>query len=353
VVHVARLLWAFSAAHRAGAGPYLPLAERAAESLESLWDPDHGGWFQEADRWGRVVDRRKTLYGQAYGIYATAEHALASGSELSRVRAVKAIELLAERGRSQEAFRTDWSEAWEPGPEEGFDPNGHLHVMEALVPAYELTGDASHGDLLREVRDLLRVRMVGATSDGGLHLVHRLGPDWRPRTGPTRMQESYGHDIETAWLLLQTAEALGEPASETLPMSVALGEPVLSRGLDRRWGGLYFRGTAEGPATNRAKVWWTQAEGLVGFLWLHVETGEQRYWEAFRSVTRWVMRRQADHRHGEWFAVLRRRGTVHDGRKSHRWKSGYHTTRACLEAVRLLSAPPFTRGSIAPPRGKP
>ena len=340
VVHVARLVWSFSSAHRADPrdGRYMALASRAAETLDSLWDRRRGGWFQETDRWGTVTDHSKRLYGQTFGIYAMAEHALASGSDDSRRRAVEALDLLLDRGRGPHgAFATGWTEEWEPAGHPGPDTNSHIHVMEALVPLSRLTGETGHRDLLREARDLVRDRMVARTAEGGFRLVDRLDEAWREVPGVSGPVESYGHGVETAWLLLQATEALGDPAGQTLPTSAGLVDRVLDTGIDARWGGLFFRGTDPGGASDRRKVWWVQAEGLVGFLRLHRETGDPRYWRAFRDLTRWVMRRQADPTHGEWLAILHRSGVrVSDGRKSHRWKSAYHTSRACLESIRLL-----------------
>ncbi len=275
-----------------------------------------------------------------------AELALASGSGPARDRALEAVELLTERWRAPHGgFVTGWTEDGAP-IDEGPDPNSHIHVMEALVPVLELTGDAGHRDLLREARDLVRDRMVLPDGDGGARLADRLGASWLPVPGPHGHVESYGHGVETAWLLLQAAEALNEGPAETLAAARQMVDRVIAVGLDRRWGGLFFRGTAEAGPLDRRKVWWAQAEAMVAFLRLAVETGDGGYAGAFRGMAGWIMRRQADPRHGEWYAIVRRSGIVQDGRKSHRWKSAYHTTRACLETARLVPAlePRFAAG---------
>jgi mannose/cellobiose epimerase-like protein (N-acyl-D-glucosamine 2-epimerase family) len=339
LVHVARLVWSFAAAHRAGfgRGRYLHLSTRAAETLEWFWDRRHGGWCMEVDRWGRVTDPGKRLYGQTFAIYATAELALASGSQEVRDRALEGLRLLDERGRAPHgAFATEWSEDWAPIGDPGPDPNSHIHLMEALVPVVELTGERGHRELLRWSRDLLGDRMTAPTEDGGRRVIDRLDGEWRPLPEPDGMAEIYGHAIELAWLLHQAAESLEEPAERTLGVSRPLAERVLAVAMDRRFGGLAFRGTAERGPTAWRKVWWTQAEGLVGFLRLHRETGDERFHQAFVALAEWVLRRQGDPRYGEWFAILSRRGRVRDGRKGYKWKSAYHTTRACLEVIRLL-----------------
>lgn len=344
VVHVARLVWAFAAAHRFGLGDgrrYLELAERAATTLDRLWDPDRGGWGQETDRAGSVLDASHSLYGLAFGLYATAELALASGAEAARRRAVEAADLLTGTWRSDRGgFLTGRTGDGDPTGEDP-DPNAHIHVMEAMVPLLELTGEGRHRDLLREARDLVRDRMVVPAGAGGMMLADRLDASWRPAPGPRGHTERYGHGIETAWLLLQAAEALGEPVGRSVPVARALVDRAVEVGLDRRWGGMFFDGTVEAGPLDRRKIWWVQAEALVALVRLAAETGDPAYVRRFREQAAWIVRRQADRHHGEWFAILRRRGLVQDGRKSHRWKSAYHTTRACLETARLLSAPPF------------
>jgi mannobiose 2-epimerase len=327
IVHVARLLWAFSAAHRAVGreGRWLPFAHRAAASLDRFWDRTEERWMEAADRRWRPRETHRTLYGHAFAVFALAEYAAVTGSEVAHRRAARTMELLAEGGRaSHGGFPARWTAQGGPLPDPAPDPNAHLHLMEALIPLWRLTGDPGHRELLRNMRDLVVDRLIVPATGGGARLAGR--PDREPA-------ESFGHGIETAWLLLEATEALGEAPGGVLPTCRALAARVAERGIGS--GGGVDMGIRARGRKDRRRVWWVQSEALVGFLRLFTVTGEERFASAFASVDGWVMRRQADHRHGEWFAELGPRGLVRDGRKSYRWKSAYHTTRACLEVVRL------------------
>ena len=97
-----RILWAFSAAHRARPGAlYRQMADRALDVvMNRFWDPRHGGAFWRLDDHGFVLDDSKKIYGQAFYIYALAEHYQAFGAPASLARAQ---EQLSESGRLADA----------------------------------------------------------------------------------------------------------------------------------------------------------------------------------------------------------------------------------------------------------
>jgi mannobiose 2-epimerase len=111
-----RILWTFSAAHRALGDPSLcVLADRAADVLRSRFlDPTHGGVYWAVDRAGRAVDDRKLIYAQAFAVYGLAEHHRATGGEESLREATSLFRLIethahdATHGGYREAFSRDW-----------------------------------------------------------------------------------------------------------------------------------------------------------------------------------------------------------------------------------------------------
>ncbi len=77
----ARILWTFSAAHRAYPDQdYLPMAERAyTYILDHFLDKDFGGVYWELDEDGGILSSRKQIYAIAFTIYALAEYHVAKG----------------------------------------------------------------------------------------------------------------------------------------------------------------------------------------------------------------------------------------------------------------------------------
>ncbi|MFW6331183.1 MAG: AGE family epimerase/isomerase, partial [Gemmatimonadota bacterium] len=150
----ARILWAFSAAHRAlGNDGTRALADRARDEVVSRFlDLDYGGLYWMVDSRGRPLDDRKHVYAQAFAIYALAEHHRATGDENSLRRASDLFRLLdehahdPEHGGYHEAFARDWAPLADArlsardldAPK---SENTHLHLLEALTTLYRVRPD--------------------------------------------------------------------------------------------------------------------------------------------------------------------------------------------------------------------
>lgn len=214
--------------------------------------------------------------------------------------------------------------------------NSHIHLLEAFTALYHVAPDAMFRDLLRQrLEELLHVvRDKVAVDPGCLNLF--FTPDWRP----VPAHDSFGHDIETAFLLVEAADALGkkdDPA--TWRMARKLVDHALEWGFDHELGGFFEKGEAFAPAHDRSKVWWTQAEGLNALLLMHERFGEEtaRYWKAFRKQWAFIRQHQVDPVHGGWHGQVSREGVpMGSDEKASPWKANYHNGRALMSCVRML-----------------
>src|SRR5271157_6642339 len=79
----ARILWTFAKAYKVyGGAVYLRTAQRAYDYLSRyFWDAKFGGVFWMVDHLGRPVETKKRIYGQAFAVYALAEHHLDTGDK--------------------------------------------------------------------------------------------------------------------------------------------------------------------------------------------------------------------------------------------------------------------------------
>ena len=75
---------------------------------------------------------------------------------------------------------------------------------------------------------------------------------------------SYGHDIETAWLLDRGVKVLGDEVYETKisPITQALAAHIYETAFD----GHSLANECDRGVVNTHRVWWVQAETVVGFL---------------------------------------------------------------------------------------
>ena len=210
--------------------------------------------------------------------------------------------------------------------------NTHIHLMESLANLYRATKDATVRNRLEELIDLCANTITDTKRQCALQFFER---DWTPLSSPA----SYGHDIELSWLLTEAA-AVGEihnPGS-VREISLSLASAVARNGLDQENGGVLYEGDEEGRATGEQKVWWVQAEALVGFLNAYALGGDERFMDAFCDVDKWVFARQVDRECGGWHQEITPEGK-HRGEKGSLWKTPYHTARACIEIVRRLNDP--------------
>ena len=215
-----------------------------------------------------MADRH--LYGQAFGLYALSEYALASGDAGARKLADAHFALLedrahdAEHGGYVEYFRPDWSHA--PPDSMTFfytTPstklmNTHLHLMEALTSYYRLSRDPLARERLIELIQIqsnaVWRKRYGACTDG-----YQL--DWTPLTGRWYELVYYGHDIENVWMLIEALDAAGLATGPFRDFFRQIWDYGLAYGFDHERGGFYNMGRLGQPANRKSKVFWVQGEG--------------------------------------------------------------------------------------------
>jgi hypothetical protein len=172
IVTQARQLWLSSRLIRAKFAE--PSLREAADNgfrflRDRMWDQQHGGFYWEVDPAGKEVRRpHKHLYGQAFGLYALSEYALATGNRQALELANTLFDLLEAKawdrdyGGYREFFARDWSSA----------PAG--------VQPY-LTGSPSSS---RSRRKLSSAR-AGSPAPIGISATGRRFSITRPRASPT------------------------------------------------------------------------------------------------------------------------------------------------------------------------
>ena len=97
-----------------------------------------------------------------------------------------------------------------------------------------------------------------------------------------------------------------------------------------------FANESERGVVNQKRIWWVQAEALMGFLNAWEKTGEARYHDAVLSQWAYIRDVLADKRPGsEWFWYVNEDGTPgSDQPIVEPWKCPYHNGRMCMEVLR-------------------
>ena len=306
---------------------------------ERMWDRRHGGFFWELDG-GEASDPRKHAYGQAFGLLALTELARTAELEPARELRDELFELVERHARDEryggyvESLLPDWS----PEPAGRTTPlglpagdksvNTHMHLISALAALVE--ADPAGGPR-QSLRELISIVFERAVSPLGCPEHHRR--DWTPVPG---WRVSYGHDLEAVWLSMRACRVARTSDAALLGSWQALWDAALEHGFDHERGVVYESGPPGRPADKLDKVWWIQAEALVGALRMHERTGEPRYRQAFVRILDWIARGQADWERGDWYGRIAPDGRAR-GDKAGTWECPFHQGRALLEC---LAEPP-------------
>jgi cellobiose epimerase len=338
-----RILWTFSAAYRQFHDPAcLEMARWAYDDLlAKFWDQEQGGLFWSVTANGKPLDSRKVIYGQAFGIYALAEYHRATGDRAPLDRAIELYRLVeshahdAAYGGYFEEFDREWkrlsySKRSLVSPLGSKSQNTLLHVMEAYANLLRVWPDPG---LRNNLNDLVKVMLTRVLNPTTHHLRLFLADDWTPRSD----EISFGHDIEFSWLLLETAEVLGDHdlIAQTKTVAVEIARATLAEGVDAD-GALLSEAGPKG-LTNTHKEWWQQAEAVTGFFNAYQLSGDPRFLQASRRSWDFIETHVIDRKYGEWYNLLNRDGKVLTNDKVSLWKCPYHDGRTCMEMVERLS----------------
>lgn len=336
-----RILWTFSAAFRHYGDPaYLDLARRAyAEVTGRFTDPEYGGvyWMLDAD-WSPIDDSKK-IYGQAFAIYSLVEYYLATGDPDSLSRAIAIFQLIEKHNYDEvnSGYLESSSRDWTPTQDlrlsavdmnEKKSMNTHLHLLEAYTQLYHAWPDAGLREKLVSLINNFLDHIIDPQSH---HLILFFDEIWRRKS----RRISFGHDIETSWLLGEAAQVLDDPIliRKCLRASVEMAGSVLNEGLAAD-GGLSYELDEEGKLDGDVH-WWVQAEAVVGFANAYQNSGRQEFLDAAVRAWDFIEAHLVDRRYGEWiYKVNAAREPNTELHKISEWKCPYHNSRACLELAR-------------------
>ncbi|UZJ44099.1 AGE family epimerase/isomerase [Marinimicrobium sp. C6131] len=338
-----RILWFFSELAQAVDDPrYRAAAERGYRYLLTHFlDEAQGGFFWTLDASGRPKDTKKQVYAQAFAIYALVAYYQLTGEPRALQEARSTFELLERhtvdgtRGGYLEAFNRGWGvldDVRLSDKDLNFPKtmNTHLHVVEAYTTLYQVDARASVADALRYAIDCFDRHIINKDN---FHLRMFMDHNWEDHSpGYT-----YGHDIECSWLLAKATESLNERAvSERLQSSILGIAEVCLREAMGEHGEMYDGFEFATQAFNHERVWWVQAEAMVGYYKAYTLSGNKRFVAAAERLWSFIKRHhRADNGEWLWLSTLDDQNHA-PSYKLGPWKGPYHNGRAMLEMLRLL-----------------
>lgn len=369
IVTQTRQVWVNSKAYLEYKDPkYLEYAAHGFRFLRDvMWDKEYGGFHTLVTKQGKPIPNKyeaKIAYGNAFAIYALAAYYDASGDQ-------EALEL------AKETFR--WLEKYSHDPnykgyfqhmerdgtvivrtanvpstsDAGYkDQNSSIHLMEAFTELYHVWPNELLKERITELLLLIRDTIVNEED----YMTLFFYPDWTPVSNKEQSKEyikehyyldhvSFGHDVETAYLMLEASEAIGRTDTErTWTVGKRLVDHSLRTGWDPKLGGFYdggyyYKGENKMSILEEDKNWWAQAEALNTLLLMTRKYPEEakKYYGYFEELWDYTQKYMMDSTNGGWYSWgLETRPEMKTALKGHVWKTTYHNFRALINCKNQL-----------------
>lgn len=333
-----RILWFFSNAYNTIQDEdCLVHASYSYDFLKNaFYDKENGGVYWSVTYDGKPKDDTKHTYNQAFAIYALASYYGASKNKEALQLAYDIMEKVETFCKDEGGYLEAFDRYFKPQSNEKLSENGVmasrtmntlLHVFEAYTELYLVDKNSKVADRMKWMLDIFAKKVYNPKE-------RRLEVFFDQDMNSLINLNSYGHDIEASWLIDRGVEVLDDPtyADKITPITKDLADHIHSVAMDEA--SLYNE--CEDGKVDTKKVWWVQAEAILGFLnGYQKDTSRTDYLASVGKIWDFTKTYMVDHREGsEWFNELYKDGTPITTKEIvGPWKCPYHNGRMCFEVI--------------------
>ncbi|MDQ2066705.1 AGE family epimerase/isomerase [Xinfangfangia sp. CPCC 101601] len=302
-----RLVHSYAMAKRAGWQGADALIDQGMRYLASHHrDPQFGGWLWALDG-DEIHDQRKLTYGHVFVLLAGSS-AKAAGHPLADHLIAEATQVLNQHLWEEAAglLADEWNRDWTPFSDyRGM--NANMHGVEALLAAYEATGEAIY---LHRAGRILDFFLRQQAPQYGHAIPEHYRQDWsvdRDYSGNPMFRPAGttpGHSFEWARLLLQWWDLAGRPEDGSPALARAITEAALRDGWDDEKGGIFYTLEFDGAPRIRDRYWWpvTEAIGVLAALIKLERNPGDEIW--YRRLWTFAAEHFIDAERGGWFPEI-------------------------------------------------
>lgn len=333
-----RILWFFSNAYTLLKDPsLLAEADHAYEFITKYcFDRENGGIFWSLTYDGKPYEDLKHTYNQAFCVYALSSYYEASGKKEALEYAYDIYRIIETKCLDEvgymEAFTRDFhimdnDKLSENGVMADRTMNTLLHVFEAYTELYRVDHNPMVADRLRWIFDCFKNNMYNPSE-------HRQEVFFDNNWNSIIDLYSYGHDIETSWLMDRGLEVLKD--EEYTEKISSITRDLASNVYKVAFDGHSLANECERGVVNSTRVWWVQAETVLGFLNNYEKTGDETYLVAAENEWEYIRDVIIDKRPGsEWLSEVDINGVCASKKPIvEPWKCPYHNGRMCIEVIK-------------------
>lgn len=336
VILHSRILWFYS-------NCYLTLKdkaclEKARHAFDFMYkycvDREFGGvyWLMNAD--GTVADSMKHTYCQAFFIYALSSYYDASGDKKALDLATEIFETVEKHCTDDVAYLEAMSREWKLIENDALSENGlmadktmntTLHLMEAYTELYRVSKNAAVLERLRFQLELTYDKIYDKPND-------KLLVFFDKNMSVIGDIHSYGHDIEATWLIDRACDVIGDKALSA--KMAGMNEKIVALIAKIALENDHLLQERDKTEINHTRVWWVQAETVVGFYNAYQRYGKPEYKEISEKVWSYIKDKIIDKTEGgEWYSELDANDIPSTKPTVDPWKCPYHNGRMCMEII--------------------
>jgi mannose/cellobiose epimerase-like protein (N-acyl-D-glucosamine 2-epimerase family) len=178
-----------------------------------------------------------------------------------------------------------------------------MHLTEALMAAFEATGDGSYLKMAESIATLIIGRMA---RENGWRVAEHFDENWR-------LDRDYssgdvfrpygttpGHSLEWTRLCLQLWELGGRRLAWLPEAAKGLFARAVADGWSTAGGGFHYTLDWDGKPRLRNRLWWPCAEGIGAAHFLNGIDGAPEYERWYRHIWDFVASRLIDRKNGGW-----------------------------------------------------
>jgi mannobiose 2-epimerase len=343
VILHSRILWFYSNAYMELKDPaLLDNAKHAYEFLTNYClDKQYGGVYWSVNYDGTVKDDMKHTYCQAFFVYALASYYRASGDKNALKIAYDVVDLVEKNSTDNVAYLEKLSRDWttelandelsENGLMADKTMNTTLHLMEAYTELYLADKNEK---VLERLKFQLNITYDKIFDKQG----NKLLVFFDKNLDVIGDIHSYGHDIEATWLIDRACDVIGDKefSAKFSDMNRRIVRNIADIAYDKQTGSLLNEN--DSGVVNTWRIWWVQAESVVGFTNAWQRYGDEEYLHIAENVWAYIKDKIIDKREGgEWFSQVDENGNYAKFKPTvDPWKCPYHNGRMCLEIIKRL-----------------
>lgn len=336
LINHTRNLYSFSLWYEYFKDEELKLAAKHAYNflMEAFYDHQYGGFYWLVEHNKKPLKTLKNVYGQAFAIYGLSEYGRVFNDKEAVKRAYELFLLIEKYSFSGDCcYKEQFTRGWNlenntlVAPENSklvYTTNTLLHLLEAYTNLYLVYPDEKVKVSITKILNIFKKKLF-KSEKGTFYLYIDQSKNI------IKKSQSFGHDIEACWLIDRAMEVINLDDQDMKEITLLVAKSAYQNGLTKR--GLI---TENNGGNIYERIWWVQAEAMVGFYNHYQKTNDESYLKAVSDILDYTLNNIVDKRKaGEWFwgvdqdeVPLKKYGMVED------WKAPYHSGRAIIELLK-------------------